>query len=72
MIAKIVSTAITELCFKYTFFTWLSTAIMDDNYGDKKHIWKFHSILSPISAGHVGEPGPGDITILSNAFSSNK
>lgn len=28
--------------------------------------------FSPISAGHVGEPGPGDITILSNAFSLYK
>lgn len=26
--------------------------------------------VKPISEGHVGEPGPGDITMLSKAFSS--
>lgn len=66
---KIVSTAIAELC---SFFHTLFSAIMDENDGNKKHISKLHYILSPISAGHVGEPGPGDITILSNAFSSYK
>lgn len=28
--------------------------------------------MLPISAAHVGEPGPGEITILSNAFSTYK
>ena len=31
-----------------------------------------HSMFSPISSGHAGVPGPGDITMLSNAFSSYK
>lgn len=30
------------------------------------------SWFSPISSGHAGEPGPGDITMLSNAFSLYK
>ena len=30
------------------------------------------SSILPISAGHVGEPGPGEITILSKALFSYK
>lgn len=38
----------------------------------KQHIYQAIIAFSPISSGHAGEPGPGDITILSNAFSSYK
>ena len=44
----------------------------ETNTGGKAKTQQKLGWILPISAGHMGEPGPGDITILSKAASSYK